>query len=59
MKLSIEKLTEMQFNDPFELPEPKKYEEDDCCMFCGNEIPNLKIGFNDKEQSGREGKTNN
>ena len=50
LKFSNEELMNMEFNDPFELEEPGKYEEDDCCYICGDLFENLSIGFNEKEQ---------
>jgi hypothetical protein len=50
MKFSKEELCDMRFNDTFELEEPDDFEEEDCCIVCGNKLENLKIGFNEKEQ---------
>ena len=50
MEFSKEELRNMSFVDEFELEEPGEYEEEDCCVICGNEFENLKIGFNEKEQ---------
>jgi len=50
MKFSKEELRNMSFIDEFELEEPGEYEEEDCCIVCGNELENLIIGFNEKEQ---------
>ena len=47
---SREELMRMEYNDPFEIEKPGKYEEDDCCYICGNEFEKLTIGFNEKEQ---------
>ena len=40
----------MRFTDAFKLEEPSDYEEEDCCIICGNKLENLKIGYNEKEQ---------
>ncbi|MCL2121163.1 MAG: calcium-binding protein [Clostridiales bacterium] len=58
MKFSKEDLLQMRFDDPVPLPEPDDDDDDDdifedaeeCCIICGNEIANLKISFNEKEQ---------
>jgi hypothetical protein len=50
MKFSKKKLCDLKFNDTFELDEPGDFEEEDCCIICGNKLENLKIGFNEKEQ---------
>ena len=50
MKFSKEDLRKMSFSDTYELQEPGNYEEEDCCIICGNKLENLKIGCNEKEQ---------
>ena len=50
VEFSNEELMNMTYNDPFELEEPGECEEEDCCYICGNELENLTIGFNEKEQ---------
>jgi len=50
MKFTNEELHSMSFNDAFELEKPSDYEEEDCCIVCGNKLENLKIGFNEKEK---------
>ena len=50
MKFSKEELCSMRFNDAFKLEEPGDYEDEDCCIICGNKLENLKICYNEKEQ---------
>ena len=47
MRFSKEELSKMTFDDPFEVEES---EDEDCCFVCGNELENLKMGFNKEEQ---------
>jgi len=49
MDFSKEELSKMEFNDPVEPVESDGFAED-CCMICGDELKNLKIGFNKNEQ---------
>ena len=50
VKFSKEELGKMKFGDTFKLQEPDDYEDEDCCIICGNKLENLKIGYNEKEQ---------
>jgi len=50
MNYSKEELSNMEFSDAFILEEPDKYEEEECCIICGNKLENLKIGFNEEAQ---------
>jgi len=48
MKFTREELNKMEFNEHFSFNEAD--DDDDCCIVCGNEIRNLTIGYNEKEQ---------
>lgn len=50
MKFSKEELRNMRFIDAFTVEKCGDYEDEDCCIICGNKLENLKIGFNEKEQ---------
>jgi len=57
MEMKTEELCNIDFKDAFSFEELKKSMEDDsfiekeaCCFVCGNELENLKIGFNAKKQ---------
>jgi len=58
MGLTTQELNIIDFKDEFSFEELKKTMEDDsliekeaCCYICGDELENMKIGFNVKEQT--------
>jgi len=58
MRLTTQELSKIDFNDDFSFEELKKsmeydslIEKEACCYVCGDELENLKIGFNAKEQT--------
>ena len=56
MKFSMEELAKIEFKDPFDFEKLKTGQEsafietEACCYVCGDELQNLAIGFNKKEQ---------
>jgi len=57
MELTTQELSKIEFTDEFSFEELKKsmeydsfIEKEACCYVCGDELENLKIGFNAKEQ---------
>ena len=50
MKLTKEELKNMSFSDAFTLEETDDYGAEECCIVCGSNLEDLKIGFNEEEQ---------